>query len=114
MFIEVKSVTLCRENGVGVFPDAVSERARKHVGELQAIRGESTRAVMFFCAFHTGIKHVSAAGDIDPGYRAALSEALASGVEVLAWGAEVSIDRVALSHPLPFTLDPPIGDDSAC
>ena len=28
VFVEIKSVTLCRENGVGVFPDAVSDRAR--------------------------------------------------------------------------------------
>jgi len=30
-FIEVKSVTLCLGDGVGAFPDAVSERALRHV-----------------------------------------------------------------------------------
>ena len=29
-FVEVKCVTLCRDGGVGLFPDAVSARARRH------------------------------------------------------------------------------------
>lgn len=114
VFVEVKSVTLCRNGGLGVFPDAVSERARKHVRELQAIRDKTTRTIMFFCAFHMGIEHVSAAGDIDPGYRAALSEALSCGLEVLAWGADISVDRIELVRPLPFTLDPPVERVQAC
>ena len=108
VFVEIKSVTLCRENGIGVFPDAVSDRARRHVRELQAVRQETTRALLFFCVFHEGIRHVSAAGDIDPGYRQALSEAIAEGLEVYAWRASVSTGGIELSQPLPFTLDPPL------
>ena len=107
VFVEVKSVTLCREGGLGVFPDAVSDRARKHVRELQAVRQGSTRALLFFCVFHEGIRHVSTAGDIDPGYRQAMSEAMAGGLEVSAWSASISLSGIELSHPLPFTLDPP-------
>jgi sugar fermentation stimulation protein A len=114
VFVEVKAVTLCREGGIGVFPDAVSDRASKHVRELQAVRGGSTRALLFFCVLHQGIRHVSAAGDIDPGYRTALFEALTAGVEVLAWGASVSTEGVELARPLPFTLDPPAGGRPAC
>jgi sugar fermentation stimulation protein A len=114
VFVEVKSVTLCREGGIGVFPDAVSDRARKHVRELQAICGKDVRALLFFCAFHQGIRHVSAAGDIDPGYREALAEALSAGLEVLAWGARISPAGVELVRPLPFTLDPPSGGAPGC
>ncbi len=106
VFVEVKSVTLCVEDGQGLFPDAVSERGRKHLRELAAVCNESTRAVMFYCAFHEGITRVSAAGNIDPRYRDALLEALHQGVEVLAWGAQVSPQGVALVRPLPFSVDP--------
>jgi sugar fermentation stimulation protein A len=107
-FVEVKSVTLYREGGIGVFPDAVSERGRKHINELARIAGEEdTRAVLFFCVFHSGIEHVSAAGDIDPKYRDALVDAQAAGVEVLAWRARIEPASVELVEPLPFTLDPP-------
>ncbi len=108
VFVEVKSVTLYREGGLGVFPDAVSDRGRKHLRELARIAGEKdTRAVLFFCVFHSGVEHVSAAGDIDPRYRDALIEAQAAGVEVLAWRARVEPTGVELVAPLPFSVDPP-------
>ena len=106
IFVEVKSVTLCRKGGQGLFPDAVSERGRKHLRELASIRDESTRAIMFFCALHEGVKRVSAAGQIDPRYRDTLSEVMDQGVEVLAWGAAVSPQSIALARPLPFGVDP--------
>ncbi|MFT6890174.1 MAG: sugar fermentation stimulation protein A [Halioglobus sp.] len=106
VFIEVKSVTLCRDAGVGAFPDAVSERGRKHLRELQAVLDPDTRSVMLFCVFHSGIESVCAAGDIDSAYREALLEAIGAGVEVLAWKASVSVAGVKLSHVLPFSVDP--------
>ncbi|TGD70925.1 DNA/RNA nuclease SfsA [Mangrovimicrobium sediminis] len=107
VFVEVKCVTLCTGAGQGLFPDAVSERGRKHLRELAAVRDASTRALMFYCVFHEGVHRVSAAGEIDPAYREALAAAMAQGVEVLAWGAVVSPRELRLDHPLPFTLDPP-------
>ena len=107
VFVEVKSVTLCREGGRGAFPDAVSERGRKHLQALQSVRDKTTRAILFFCVFHQGIDSVSAAGDIDPRYRNALREALAAGVEVLAWGANITPRGIDLLRPLSFSLDPP-------
>ena len=107
VFVEVKSVTLCPGGGQGLFPDAVSDRGRKHILELQQICSEDTRALMFFCVFHNGVRRVSAAGDIDPRYRDALAEAMDQGLEVLAWGAQISPGGASLARPLPFTLDPP-------
>lgn len=108
VFVEVKSVTLFRDGGIGVFPDAVSDRGRKHLNELARIAKEKkTRAVLFFCVFHAGIEHVSAAGDIDPKYRAALIDAQDAGVEVLAWRARLESDGIELDMPLPFSVDPP-------
>jgi sugar fermentation stimulation protein A len=106
VYVEVKSVTLCREGGWGAFPDAVSERGRKHVNELRAMVASDTRALLFFCVFHNGITGVSAAGDIDRRYRDALQQAMAAGVEVLAWAASIDVEGLELSRPLPFALDP--------
>lgn len=114
VFVEVKSVTLYRENGHGdgwgAFPDAVSERARKHLRELQAVLDGGqphTRSLLFFCVLHAGIHTVCAAGDIDPRYRQALVTAMAAGVEVLAWQAAISPQALCLDRPLPFSVDPP-------
>jgi sugar fermentation stimulation protein A len=106
VFVEVKSVTLLREGARGAFPDAVSERGRKHLNELLAICDETTRAVMFYCVFHQGIQSVSAAGDIDPRYREALLQAMAGGVEVMAWQARITPSEIRLAKELPFSVDP--------
>jgi sugar fermentation stimulation protein A len=102
IYVEVKSVTLCRGDGLGAFPDAVSARGTKHLLELGAVRGGNTRAVLFFCVFHTGINRVTVAEDIDPVYAQALAEAVASGVEIMAWQAEISPMGIELARPLPL------------
>ena len=65
-----------------------------------------TRALLFFCVFHNGIRGVSPAGDIDPAYRQALEQAMAAGVEVLAWQTRVTTRGITPAGPLPFALDP--------
>lgn len=107
VFVEIKCVTLCREGGQGLFPDAVSDRGRRHLLALsEAAALPDTRALLLFCVFHNGVRRISAAGDIDPRYRDALALAMDAGVEVLAWTAPVSHTGAELVAPLPFTLDP--------
>lgn len=106
VLVEVKSVTLCRSDGWGVFPDAVSARASKHVQALAAARNANTRAVLVFCVLHNGINRVAAAADIDPHYRDVLAAGIDAGVEVLACAATVSESGIAVERELPFSLDP--------
>ncbi|MEE4661105.1 MAG: DNA/RNA nuclease SfsA [Halieaceae bacterium] len=99
--VEVKSVTLCDANGVGLFPDAVSVRARRHLEALQALARAGERAVILFCVFHEGIRCVQPADHIDPAYGEALRSAETAGVEPLAWRARVSTGGITLEEPLP-------------
>ncbi len=100
-YIEVKSVTLALGDGLGVFPDAVSERASRHLRELMAVVAAGQRAVLLFAVFHSGIAQVAPADAIDAVYGDTLREAMAAGVEVLAYGAEISPEGIALKHKLP-------------
>ncbi len=102
--LEVKSVTLCQAAGDGVFPDAVSERARRHLRELQQLAEAGERAVIFFCVFHAGIQRVKPAWDIDPAYAEALLAATAAGVEAMAWAADISPRGIELARELPVEL----------
>ena len=88
-FVEVKSVTLRQSRGVGMFPDAVSSRGQKHLRALMARAEAGDRAVLLFCAQHTGVGMVTPAASIDPHYANLLDEALSAGVEVLAYGCEL-------------------------
>jgi sugar fermentation stimulation protein A len=106
-YVEVKNVTWWRGHGRGEFPDAVTDRGRKHLRELVAMAAAGQRAVLVFCAAHTGIEAVAPAWDKDPRYAEALLEAVAAGVEVYAYGADISPQSIGLSRPLPVILDKP-------
>lgn len=103
-YLEVKSVTLAMGDGLGLFPDAVTSRGTKHLRELKEIGEQGGRAVLFFCVQHTGIDHVAPADEIDPKYGQALREAIAAGVEVMAWGAEMSPEGIELTRELPVRI----------
>ena len=94
LYIEVKSVTLHRGDGAGAFPDAVSARATKHLGELQAAIARGHRAALFFAVLHSGITRVAPAEDIDPTYAAALQQAMASGVEVYTLLNDITVGGI--------------------
>ena len=89
-FVEVKNVTLMDAKGQGLFPDAVSARGTKHLRELMQTVREGHRAVLLYCVQHTGIDWVEPADAIDPLYGKTLREAIAKGVEVIAYGAEIN------------------------
>lgn len=102
-YIEVKSLTLGLAGGYGAFPDAVSARALKHVGELIRCRNENLgRAVLFFCVMHTGVKIATTADDIHPAYGELVREAMDAGVEVLAWACSICRAGMSLAAELPF------------
>jgi sugar fermentation stimulation protein A len=103
-FVEVKSLTLAYPDGTGAFPDAVSERAVRHVNALVAQAAHGDRAVLIFCVQHTGIRRATAADDIHPAYGEALRGALTRGVEVYAYGCEIAREEICVAGPLPVEL----------
>ena len=106
-YVEVKSVTLLEDppsNGIGYFPDAVSERGAKHLRELIKMSQSDARSVLFFCVQHTGIQEVRPADHIDREYGKLLREALDSGVEVLAYKVRKSNKGFRLWRDLPVIV----------
>lgn len=104
-YVEVKSVTLgFGDTAVAAFPDAVTLRGAKHLRELATLARDGIRAVQLYCVNLSGIEAVRTASEIDPLYAAALREAVAAGVEVLAYGVEISPEEIRLSHRLPVIL----------
>ncbi|MGV6474790.1 DNA/RNA nuclease SfsA [Azotobacter vinelandii] len=104
-FVEVKSVTLgFADSPVAAFPDARTERGAKHLRELAVLARQGVRTVQLYCVNLSGIAAVRPAAEIDPGYAQALREAVAAGVEVLAYGAELSPAAIRLVRRLEVCL----------
>ena len=102
-WVEVKSVTLC-ENRSARFPDAVTERGRRHLEHLIARRQAGERAVLLYIVQRADADSVAPADDIDPAYGETLRRAFEAGVEIHALGARVRADRIRLERILPVLL----------
>ena len=106
-FVEVKSVTLGFDDSrIAAFPDAVTQRGARHLRELASLAREGVRAVLLYCVNLTGIDAVRPAEEIDPAYAAALSDAVAAGVQVLAYGVQLTPDEVRIDRRLEVHLAP--------
>ena len=102
-YIEVKSVTLS-DHAQGYFPDAVTARGQKHLRELMSVVENGERAVLLFAVLHSAIEYVSPARHIDPRYAMLLSEAQQKGVEIVAWKATLTAEKMQLAIPVPVRL----------
>jgi sugar fermentation stimulation protein A len=102
-WVEVKNATLA-ENGVAIFPDAVTERGQKHLIELMDVVRAGERGVIFFVVQRGDCTAMAPADRIDPRYGALLREAVSVGVEPLAYRAEVSPAGVVLTCRVPVLL----------
>jgi len=102
-YVEVKNTTLGVGDGRVLFPDAVTTRGAKHLRELMKMVEDGHRAVLVFCVQHSGAEEVGPADEIDPSYGAILREAIAAGVEVLAYGCTLTPEEIVVNKRLPFS-----------
>ena len=82
-WVEVKNATL-REGRAALFPDAVTERGRKHLEALAGVVARGERGVLAFVVNRGDCDHVAPADGIDPAYGEALRRAARGGVEIVA------------------------------
>ena len=99
-FIEAKSVTLVKD-GVALFPDAPTQRGRRHLSELARARAEGHRAAVVLVVQRDDAIRFSPHDEADPAFGQALREAAQAGVEVYAYKCRVSEEEVILNAPLP-------------
>ncbi|MAF64964.1 MAG: DNA/RNA nuclease SfsA [Planctomycetes bacterium] len=102
-YVEVKCTTLV-EHRVAMFPDAVTARGLKHLVELSRMVAEGHRAVMFYFISRADARRFEPADHIDPAYGDGLREAVAAGVEMIAYSASVTPQRLELAAPVKITI----------
>ncbi|MBM3472030.1 MAG: DNA/RNA nuclease SfsA [Armatimonadetes bacterium] len=103
--VEVKGCTLVR-GGVAIFPDAPTERGRRHVEELAAFAAQGGRAMVLFVIQRSDAHRFRANHETDPRFAGALADAAAAGVVIRAHTCRVTQRRVTLGPAAPVTLHP--------
>ncbi len=101
-WVEVKNVHLKRGEWAE-FPDAVTLRGTKHLGELRDRVAAGDRAVMVYLVQRADCTGFRPAADIDPTYARTLAEAMGDGVEAICYCCRLTLDGITIGAPLPMT-----------
>ena len=102
-FIEVKGVTLERD-GWCYFPDAPTERGRRHIDELIRAKAEGYRSVLLFVIQIEDARGFSPNRITDEAFADKVKAAEDSGVEILAYNCHVSPESVYITGKVPIIL----------
>ncbi len=99
-FLEVKNVTLCRQEKIAEFPDTVTARGVKHLKELSNIVDTETRAIVLYLVQRSDCNYFKIANDLDSNYATASIFAANSGVEFICYGVNFLPNGVELGYQL--------------
>ena len=96
---EVKGCTLAADTarGIGLFPDAPTERGVKHLDELATAAKEGYHCQIAFVIQMNGIHVVFPNNDTQPEFGQALARAAKAGVQVACYGCHVEADSIKIT-----------------
>ena len=96
---EVKGCTLATdlERGIGLFPDAPTERGVKHLNELATAAMKGYHCTIAFVIQMNGICRVFPNNDTQPAFGEALVRAENAGVQVVYYGCHVEADSIKIN-----------------
>lgn len=99
-YVEVKNVTLIDELNHCLFPDSVTERGLKHLGELLDLKRQGIRTVMLYIVQREDCHAFKLEQSIDPLYCKKLKEVMKEGVEVLVYQCKLSPEEIYVHKKL--------------
>jgi sugar fermentation stimulation protein A len=104
-YVEVKSVGQVCAAGAARFPDAPTERGRRHLQELATLAATGVRTAVVFVAQHANATMVTPDRAIDPAFADTLGIVMRAGVEVYAYCCPIERHGIALDRAIPCVVD---------
>ncbi|MDD3224316.1 MAG: DNA/RNA nuclease SfsA [Clostridium sp.] len=102
-YLEVKGVTY-EENGFAKFPDAPTQRGKKHLTELLDAKKNGYGAGVLFLLQMNNMKEFSPYEAIDPAFSKELRIIGENGVDIFAYQCEVTRDSITLLEPVKIVI----------
>ncbi len=105
IFLEVKNVTLVRKKELAEFPDAVTERGRKHLNELINAAKLGYEAYILFVIQREKCSNFKIAKDIDPKYFDILTDSLKKNVKLLCYDCKFNSKGIKLNKEIKVDIN---------
>lgn len=100
MFIEVKSVSLV-EDRIARFPDAPTERGRRHLLELANASKRGYEAMVVFVVTRNDASSMEPHSQRDPEFAETLNRVTRQGVKTVAYVCDVTLQGMKLNKRIP-------------
>jgi len=101
-FVEVKNVTLSRQNNIAEFPDAVTSRGTKHLKELINAKKKGYESYILFLIQRDDCKFFKIAKDIDEEYKITYEKALKNGVKILCYDCKLNDEEIRINNQIDY------------
>ena len=101
-FLEVKNVTLVRNDKIAEFPDAVTSRGTKHLKELIAAKKKGYESCLLYLIQREDCKTFKIANDIDQEYKIAFNMAIKNGVRILCYDCKLSNEEIIINNQINY------------
>ncbi|MDA9084913.1 DNA/RNA nuclease SfsA [Candidatus Pelagibacter sp.] len=104
IFVEVKNVTLFREEKIAEFPDAITARGSKHLKALIQASKNGFKTYLLFLIQVQGVESFKIAKDIDKEYYENYLLAKKKGVNFLAYRCKISSKEIKIEKKIKITF----------
>ena len=98
--LEVKNVTLLRNNNIAEFPDAITSRGTKHLTELINAKKRGFHSCIIYLIQRQDCKVFKIADDIDINYKVAFDKAIKAGVKILCYDCKINDEEIKLNNQI--------------
>ena len=98
--LEVKNVTLLRNDNIAEFPDAITSRGTKHLTELINAKKRGFQSYIIYLIQRQDCKAFKIADDIDINYKIAFDKAIKAGVKILCYDCKISDEEIKLNNQI--------------
>ena len=98
--LEVKNVTLLRNNSIAEFPDAITSRGTKHLNELINAQKKHFQSCILYLIQRQDCKGFKIAEDIDINYKIAFDKAINAGVKILCYDCKINDEEIKLNNQI--------------
>ena len=104
LFLEIKSVTFSKKK-VAQFPDAITERGKKHILLLTDMVKKGCKAGILFICQRSDVEMFKPKWDRDPEFCKALKNGQKAGLKVWCLSAKLTKNQMIFSKELPIYMD---------